>query len=81
MDFIQTNSFATIISSKENKPIATHLPLQIRKMKDEYYLTVHFAYGNPQWKAYKSKNQVLVIFQGPHSYVSSSWYSHGNVPT
>lgn len=39
------------------------------------------AYGNPQWRTFETAEDVLVIFQGPHSYISSSWYEHENVPT
>lgn len=39
------------------------------------------AYGNPQWRTFKESQEALVIYQGPHAYVSSSWYSHENVPT
>src|SRR5699024_6280016 len=41
-----------------------------------------FAIANPQWKTMKNgKEKVLVIFQGPHAYISSTWYQHENVPT
>ncbi|MER2261645.1 MAG: FMN-binding negative transcriptional regulator [Psychrobacillus sp.] len=79
--FIQTNSFGALITTKKSKPIATHLPLQLHKEDDDYYLTGHMAYGNPQWRTFETAEDVLVIFQGPHSYVSSSWYEHENVPT
>ena len=78
--FIQENSFGTIVTTVQGKPVATHLPLQIMKEKDNYYITGHIAYANPQWKSFENEN-VLVIFQGPHAYISSSWYSHENVPT
>jgi len=40
------------------------------------------AYANPQWKTFAaSRDNVLVINQDPHAYISSSWYSHENVPT
>ena len=40
------------------------------------------AYANPQWKTFEGENEnVLVMFQGPHAYISSSWYEHENVPT
>ncbi|MEK4496624.1 FMN-binding negative transcriptional regulator [Ureibacillus sp. FSL W8-0352] len=82
IDFIQKNSFGTIVSTFENKPIATHLPLELRKQGDDYYITGHLAINNPQWKSFESQNEnVLVIYQGPHAYISSSWYSHENVPT
>ena len=80
-EFINENSFATIVSTEHGRPIATHVPLLIRQIEREYYITGHLAYTNPQWKTFEDNKQVLVIFQGPHAYVSSSWYSHENVPT
>ncbi|WP_313803994.1 FMN-binding negative transcriptional regulator [Cytobacillus sp.] len=80
-DFAQNHSFGTIISTEQGKPIATHLPLGVNKKGDDYYITGHMAYGNPQWRTFETCEDVLVMFQGPHAYVSSSWYSHENVPT
>ncbi|WP_059173125.1 FMN-binding negative transcriptional regulator [Bacillus sp. FJAT-27445] len=80
-NFVKTQSFGTIVSTEKGKPIATHLPFGLKKIGDDYYLTGHTAYGNPQWKTFETSEDVLVIFQGPHAYVSSSWYSHENVPT
>ena len=81
-DFIQKNSFGTIVTAKEGKPIATHLPLELHKVGNDYYITGHMAYANPQWKILKeNQDNVLVMYQGPHAYISSSWYNHENVPT
>ncbi|WP_203248780.1 FMN-binding negative transcriptional regulator [Sporosarcina beigongshangi] len=80
-DFVQQNSFGTIVTTKRGKPIATHLPLQFSKEEDTYYITGHMAYGNPQWKTFETSEEVLVMFQGAHSYISSSWYEKENVPT
>ena len=80
-EFIQINSFGTLITTKKGKPIATHLPLQLIKKEDDYYITGHMAYGNPQWRTFETCEDVLIIFQGPHAYISSSWYEHENVPT
>lgn len=30
-EFIQTNSFGTLVTTKQGKPIATHIPLEYRK--------------------------------------------------
>lgn len=79
--FIQRNSFATVVTTSQRKPIASHLPLQLQKWEGEYYITGHMAYGNPQWRTFATCDQVLVIYQGPHAYISSSWYGHENVPT
>ena len=81
-EFIQENSFGTIVTTDKGKPIATHLPLQLKKEGDTYYITGHLAFANPQWKTFEVSNEnVLVMFQGPHAYISSSWYTHENVPT
>ncbi|KXH81696.1 FMN-binding negative transcriptional regulator [Sporosarcina sp. HYO08] len=79
--FMEENSFATVVTTKKGKPIATHLPLQLQKEGEEYFIAGHFAYGNPQWRTFETSENVLVIYQGPHAYISSSWYGHENVPT
>ncbi|MFB5087711.1 FMN-binding negative transcriptional regulator [Psychrobacillus sp. PGGUH221] len=80
-EFVQMNSFGTIVTTKQGKPIATHLPLELHKNGDDYYITGHMAYGNPQWRTLDTNEDVLVMYQGPHAYISSSWYTHKNVPT
>lgn len=80
-DFVQNNSFGTIVTIKSGKPIATHLPLQLMKEEDTYYLTGHMAYGNTQWRTFETCDDILIMFQGPHAYISSSWYKEENVPT
>jgi len=78
LDFIQQNGFATLVSNVEGKPWATHLPLVLSKDGSE--LAGHVARGNKAWRNF-SDTEVLCIFQGPHTYISSSWYDHENVPT
>ena len=80
-EFIQQNSFATIVSIRKGKHIAAHIPVLLKKIEDDYYLTGHLAYGNPLWKTFEEVQDILVIFNGPHAYISSSWYEHENVPT
>lgn len=70
-DFIERYSFATLFSQHNGEPYATHLPLLLNK--DEGALYGHFARPNRQWKDAESQ-QVLVVFQGPHCYISPSWY-------
>jgi len=80
--FIQENSFGILINQVDGKPFATHIPLVIEtKSKNKYVLFGHIVKANNQWKAFHEDQEVLVIFQGPHAYVSSSWYDDENVPT
>lgn len=82
VDFIRKNAFATLISQVDGKPWATHLPFVLEKNKSgEPVLSGHLAKANQQWKSISENEDVLVIFQGPHAYISSSWYNHENVPT
>jgi len=80
-DFVQKHSFGTMVTTEQGKPIATHLPLELNKKGDDCYITGHLAYGNPQWRTFETCGDALVMFQGPNAYISSSWYSHENVPT
>ncbi|MBT2735680.1 FMN-binding negative transcriptional regulator [Bacillus sp. ISL-7] len=80
-DFVQKHSFGTIVTTEQGKPIATHLPLGLNKKDDDYYITGHLAYGNPQWRTFETCEDGLVMFQGPNAYISSSWYGHEEVPT
>lgn len=81
IDFMRTFSFATIVTSQNDFPIATHLPFVVSEENDKIILTSHFAKANKQWKQI-SDNKVLVIFSEPHAYISPRHYeSSQNVPT
>ncbi len=81
-DFIRSNSFAILINQLNGKPWATHTPLELDKDGDGNDILIgHIARANPQWKAFETNPDVLCIFNGPHSYVSSSWYKEEEVPT
>ncbi len=40
--------------NKKEKPIATHLPFELTKQGDDYFITGHMAYGNPQWRTFET---------------------------
>lgn len=81
VDFMKRFSFATIITSKDNLPTATHLPFVVSRNGENIMLTSHFARANDQWKDIE-ENPALVIFSEPHAYISTSNYDKElNVPT
>lgn len=81
VEFMRRFSFATIITSTNNFPIATHLPFVVTYENDNITLTSHFAKANPQWKQLED-TKVLIIFSEPHAYISPKNYdSEQNVPT
>lgn len=81
-DFLRNNSFGILVNIADGKPCATHIPLELDANKDGNDVLVgHIAKINPQWHYFKDSEEVLCIFNGPHSYVSSSWYKEEEVPT
>jgi transcriptional regulator len=82
LDFIRKNSFATLYAQVDGRPWATHIPVFLEGKSDgKFLLHGHLAKANSQWKHLAEAEEVLVVFQGPHAYISSSWYTHENVPT
>lgn len=79
--FMKQYSFATIITNKEQIPIATQLPFYINDSSDKLVLTSHFALANEQAK-YIEANTSLVLFTEPHAYISPVHYDKPeSVPT
>jgi transcriptional regulator len=80
---IREYSFATLITQHEGVPFATHLPFILDAERGPNgSLLAHMARANPQWHDFNSAQEVLVIFQGPHAYISPSWYEDElSVPT
>jgi transcriptional regulator len=61
--------------------VATHLPLVVKDEGEHGLLEGHFAKANPHWKALAGR-ETLIVFPGPHSYVSPSLYVEElSVPT
>lgn len=81
-EFLKQNSFGILINQTDGRPWATHIPLEL-DVDDEGkdILAGHISKANPQWKSFKGNEEVLAIFNGPHSYISSSWYKEEEVPT
>ena len=81
-DFLKNNPFGTLISNSENlEPVATHLPFLTRTTSDDIVLEGHLARNNKHAELLRDGKTALIIFHGPHAYISSSVYGHQNVPT
>jgi transcriptional regulator len=79
------NPFAILVSttsSPEEAPFATHLPLVIRETGDQLVLRGHVGKANPHWQYLEQEPHCLIIFHGPHAYVSPANYTtRESVPT
>jgi transcriptional regulator len=80
-NFIHQNGFGILVNQTNGKLWATHIPLLLEEKDGKLILVGHISKENPQAESFKTNDEVLVIFQGAHSYISSSWYDHENVPT
>lgn len=80
--FLKENSFGILINQTNGKLCATHIPIELEINTDgKEVLQGHISKLNPQAEGFAENDQVLAVFSGPHSYISSSWYDHENVPT
>jgi transcriptional regulator len=81
-DVIDEYGFATIVSATCGRPAATLAPFFLSRDDPRPRVWGHFARANPQRNALSTESEVLVVFRGPDTYVSPSWYAdYPNVPT
>ncbi|GAB2689468.1 FMN-binding negative transcriptional regulator [Mucilaginibacter koreensis] len=80
--FMQKYSFATLVTSIDDIPFATHLPFVVKHSDyGSIQLLAHLAKANPHAE-HLEKQTSLVIFNEPHAYISPSLYDKElNVPT
>ena len=81
---IRHHGFGLLISEIEGQPFASHVPMLLHvegdKRSEECFLYGHVARANDHWRHMDGRRS-LAIFQGPHAYVSPTWYEKGGVPT
>jgi len=82
-EFMEEFNFATVVTQRDGELTASHIPFLLDRSVEPYgVLRAHLAVRNPQLDDFRSGSQALVIFQGPHCYISPSWYVQPeNVPT
>jgi len=79
--FMQAHSFATLVSTVEGIPFASHIPLVVTETDGVVTLVGHLAKGNPHWQAFDIAES-LAIFSGTHAYISPTLYEkYESVPT
>ena len=76
--FIKANAFGQLISRLDGRIFCSHVPFYYDTERQA--LICHIAKSNPQWKEIEDQ-EALVTFQGPHDYISPSWYESPGVPT
>ncbi|MBU1222950.1 MAG: FMN-binding negative transcriptional regulator [Gammaproteobacteria bacterium] len=78
---IRDNAFGMLITAPQGQPFVSHLPFLFERSGAQGKLLGHMARANPHWQHFSDGADVLVVFHGPHAYVSPSWYASPGVPT
>jgi len=81
LEFMRANSFVLLVTGTGGTLHASHLPAMVHEREGRICIDMHMARANPQWKEFFD-DEVLVVFSGPHAYVSPRWYEEQErVPT
>lgn len=75
IEFMQAHPFATLILNDNNKNYVTQIPVILDERDGKLYITGHVARHTDHYPALANGHEALVLFTGPHCYVSASWYS------
>jgi transcriptional regulator len=81
VEFMRASAFPILITGAGGVLHASHLPVLIFEKVDQIVIDMHMAKNNPQWNEFFD-DEALVVFSGPHAYVSPRWYEEEErVPT
>lgn len=82
-DLIAANVFATLVTEVSGRLDATHVPVVLDRERGAHgTLRFHLARANPTSRALERNAEILMVFVGPHTYISPDWYAAENlVPT
>ena len=81
-ELVKSYPFGMLVTAPEGVPFISHLPFLFESTAGAHgKLLGHLALANPQWQHLAAHREAWVVFQGPHAYVSPSWYASPGVPT
>lgn len=75
LEFMKKYPFAMLMGvDAAQMPVVTQIPFLFAEREGQLLLRGHIMKGNDHHKAFTANHNVLAVFTGPHTYVSSSWY-------
>ena len=81
VEFMRANNFPVLVTGLGGALHASHLPAMVQEEGERIVIDMHMAHANAQWREFFDE-EVMVIFSGPHAYVSPRWYEETErVPT
>ena len=82
VEHVERHDFGLLVSHGSGGLTVSQIPFLLTRRGDQLVLQGHLARPNPQVADLDSAGEVLVVFAGPHAYISPSWYRAGPaVPT
>ncbi len=73
---VRSHPFGTFVILGDAELVANHMPFLLDSRQGPCgTLRAHVARSNPVWKQFGKPVEAMVIFQGPNSYITPSWYS------
>src|SRR5689334_1424076 len=73
--FIREYPLAVMVTFGLNELNANHIPFELDPEPVPFgTLRGHVARGNPVWRECSKDVEALLVFQGPKSYITPSWY-------
>ena len=70
LNVIRDVGWGCIFGMKDGVPIASHLPFLVVGGQGTEMLEGHMSRANPHWRTFANAAEMLVVFQGPHTYVT-----------
>jgi transcriptional regulator len=83
--FMRANNFPILVTGTGGVLHASHLPVTVHEEGPQVVIDMHMSKSNLQWHEFfegEMSDEVMVIFTGPHAYISPRWYEEQErVPT
>jgi len=77
IEFMKQHPFAMLIGSAAGRSYATQVPLLLEEKDNKLILLGHMMRKQDHQLAFEKNPDVLIVFTGPHTYVSATWYTNG----
>ena len=77
IEFMKQHPFAMLIGSAAGRSYATQVPLLFEEKDNKLILLGHMMRKQDHQLAFEKNPDVLIVFTGPHTYVSATWYTNG----
>ena len=79
VEFIRKIGWGDLTGIIDDAPFVTHLPFLVVGPHGREKLIAHMARANPHWETFVESKPQLIVFAGPHTYISPSWHASKKV--